>query len=71
MMRPWLGFSSRLMQRRKVLLPDPELPMMLITSPARASSETPLSTSLDPNRLWMSRACSLSVGSVMGGRGSG
>jgi hypothetical protein len=52
-MRPWWGFSSRLMQRRKVLLPEPELPMMLITSPAWAVSDTPLSTSLVPKRLWM------------------
>ena len=52
-MLPWWGFSSRLMHRKNVLLPDPELPMMLITSPAWAVSETPLSTSLLPKRLWM------------------
>jgi hypothetical protein len=36
------------MQRRKVLLPEPLAPMMLITSPLFALSDTPLSTSLSP-----------------------
>ncbi len=36
------------MQRKKVLLPEPEEPMMLITSPALALSETPFSTSCSP-----------------------
>ncbi|MNR12994.1 hypothetical protein D3C85_1293760 [compost metagenome] len=44
---PW-GCSSRLMQRRKVLLPEPLEPMMLITSPALAARDTPLSTSWLP-----------------------
>ncbi|MDT4862441.1 hypothetical protein FQZ97_970980 [compost metagenome] len=48
MMRPSWGRSSRFMQRRKVDLPDPEEPMMLITSPALAVTETPLSTSWLP-----------------------
>src|SRR3990167_7277848 len=73
--RPWWGFSSMLLQRRKVLLPEPELPMMLITSPAWAESETPLSTSLLPKRLWMLSTWSLrglvvmvrTVGHVRGG----
>jgi len=42
LMRPWWGFSNMLMQRRKVLFPEPELPMMLITSPAWADRDTPL-----------------------------
>ncbi|MNG26321.1 hypothetical protein D3C84_1112930 [compost metagenome] len=42
---PACGCSSRLMQRRKVLLPEPLEPMMLITSPAAAFRDTPLSTS--------------------------
>ncbi|EDT00398.1 hypothetical protein BamIOP4010DRAFT_6092 [Burkholderia ambifaria IOP40-10] len=36
------------MQRRNVLLPEPLAPMMLMTSPAFAFSDTPLSTSLSP-----------------------
>ena len=43
-----LGFSRKLMQRRKVLLPDPDDPMMLMTSPAFACNETPFSTSCSP-----------------------
>ncbi|MNC69783.1 hypothetical protein D3C75_1205140 [compost metagenome] len=48
MMRPADGCSRWLMQRRNVLLPDPEEPMMLITSPARALSDTPFRTSWLP-----------------------
>src|ERR1019366_4629321 len=48
---PSSGVSSRLMQRSSVLLPEPEEPRMEITSPSRASSETPLSTSSEPKRL--------------------
>jgi hypothetical protein len=47
------GFFQQVDAAQKVLLPEPELPMMLITSPAWAVSETPLSTSLVPKRLWM------------------
>ena len=46
------------MQRRNVLFPDPLEPMMLMTSPALAESETPLRTSFSPKRLWMSRTTS-------------
>ena len=53
------------MQRKNVLLPEPELPMMLITSPACAVSDTPLSTSLLPKRLWMLLTWSLMVGLLM------
>ncbi len=45
---PAFGRSRKLMQRRNVLLPEPLAPMMLMTSPARADSDTPLSTSLSP-----------------------
>ncbi|MNQ23620.1 hypothetical protein D3C85_367930 [compost metagenome] len=45
---PWYGLSSRLMQRRKVDLPEPEEPRMEMTSPSRAVSEMPLSTSRSP-----------------------
>jgi hypothetical protein len=37
-----------LMQRRKVLLPEPLEPMMLTQSPACAVSDTPLSTFMLP-----------------------
>ena len=47
-MVPLLGRSSMLMQRRKVLLPEPLEPMMLTQSPAWAVSDTPLSTWLLP-----------------------
>jgi hypothetical protein len=47
-MRPAVGHSRKLMQRSQVLLPEPEEPMMLITSPEFAVSETPLSTSWSP-----------------------
>ncbi len=45
---PACGCSSRLRQRRKVLLPEPLEPMMLITSPALADIDTPLITSWLP-----------------------
>ncbi|EJT83326.1 hypothetical protein PPS11_36870 [Pseudomonas putida S11] len=45
---PACGCSSRLMQRRKVDLPEPLEPMMLMTSPALADRDTPLSTSWLP-----------------------
>ncbi|EDS99947.1 hypothetical protein BamIOP4010DRAFT_6531 [Burkholderia ambifaria IOP40-10] len=39
------------MQRSIVLLPEPDEPITLITSPEFAFSDTPLSTSLSPYRL--------------------
>jgi hypothetical protein len=39
------------MQRKSVLLPEPELPIIEITSPFCADSETPFSTSSDPKLL--------------------
>ncbi|CAJ5276794.1 Uncharacterised protein [Burkholderia pseudomallei] len=47
-MRPALGCSRKLMQRSIVLLPEPDEPITLITSPAFARSETPFKTSLLP-----------------------
>ncbi|MDI3515508.1 MAG: hypothetical protein PWP40_2737 [Rhodocyclaceae bacterium] len=48
LMRPASGCSRKLMQRRKVLLPEPDEPMMVMTSPASADSDTPFSTSWSP-----------------------
>ena len=48
---PLSGVSRRLMQRRKVLLPEPLAPRIEMTSPWRASSEMPLSTSSAPKVL--------------------
>ncbi|MNH39260.1 hypothetical protein D3C79_1004020 [compost metagenome] len=45
---PWCGFSSRLMQRSRVDLPEPEDPRIEITSPSRAVSEIPLRISWSP-----------------------
>src|SRR5208337_3147487 len=42
------------MQRRKVLLPEPDDPRIEITSPSLAVSEMPFSTSSEPKRLRMS-----------------
>ena len=39
--------------RKKVLLPEPELPIIEITSPSWAVTETPFSTSSAPKRLWI------------------
>ncbi len=39
------------MQRSKVLLPEPEEPIIAITSPTWAVTETPFRTSRSPNRL--------------------
>ena len=47
-MAPSLGCSRKLIQRRKVLFPEPLAPMRLMTSPVLALSETPLSTSCSP-----------------------
>ncbi|KGC60457.1 hypothetical protein DM49_3934 [Burkholderia mallei] len=58
---PEHGCSRKLMQRRNVLFPEPLEPMMLITSPAFARSEMPLSTSLSPNFLCRSSTVSLSI----------
>ena len=39
------------MQRSSVLLPEPELPIIAITSPLPAVSDTPFSTSSEPKLL--------------------
>src|SRR5882757_11225496 len=49
--RPASKASSPLMQRKRVLLPEPLRPMMATTSPVSTDSETPFSTSSGPNRL--------------------
>ena len=51
---PEFGVSRRLMQRRNVLLPEPDEPSMEITSPSPAVIEMPFSTSMSPKLLWMS-----------------
>ncbi|MNT46756.1 hypothetical protein D3C72_1834250 [compost metagenome] len=51
-MAPESMVSRPLMQRSKVLLPEPLLPMMAITSPGSTLSETPFSTWLLPKDLW-------------------
>src|SRR5258705_12494838 len=43
------------MQRSRVLLPEPERPMMATTSPLAMSSETPFSTSFAPKLFLTSR----------------
>ena len=47
-LRAMNGGHRRRMELARALLPEPELPMMLMTSPACACSETPLSTSWLP-----------------------
>ena len=63
--RPRSGCSRRLMQRRKVLLPEPEAPRRAITSPLRAVTEMPFSTSIEPKLLWMFSATSAGAASGM------
>src|SRR5437867_6181740 len=46
-------FSSPLMQRSSVVLPDPERPMTATTSPASTSSDTSSRTRFEPKRLRM------------------
>ena len=48
---PEFGTSNRLIQRRSVLLPDPDAPSIEITSPVCATSDTPRSTSTSPKLL--------------------
>src|SRR5262245_58430602 len=50
-MRPSCTFSSPLMQRSMVDLPEPERPMTATISPFSSVSETPFSTSTSPKRL--------------------
>src|SRR5205823_8733921 len=48
---PRVGSSSRLMQRRSVLLPEPDGPMTMMTSRGRTRRLTPFRTSRSPNDL--------------------
>ncbi len=45
---PLVGVSRRLMHRSSVLLPEPEAPIMLVTSPGRTSKSMSRSTSFVP-----------------------
>src|SRR4051812_21485101 len=56
---PLSGRSSWLMQRKKVLLPEPEGPMMQDTSPRGTSSETPASACSAPKYLCTSTAATI------------
>ena len=46
---PPVGVSNKFRQRKKVLLPLPEGPIITTTSPASISKSIPLSTSFFPN----------------------
>src|SRR5712671_2922344 len=46
---PRSGFSSRLMQRKRVDLPEPEGPISATTAPRSTCNDTPFSTSTRPN----------------------
>src|SRR5262249_28039049 len=65
---PRSGTSRRLMHLSIVLLPDPEAPMMLITSPSWAETVMPRNTSVRPKRLW--RSLTVSAARELGTGGS-
>src|SRR5260370_38192030 len=46
---PRSGFSSRLMQRSRVDLPEPDGPISATTAPRSTRNDTPFSTSTRPN----------------------
>jgi hypothetical protein len=48
---PEVGVSRRLMHRSRVDLPEPEAPMMLVTSPGVHVKSMSRSTSLEPKAL--------------------
>ena len=50
---PRSGVSRKLIQRRNVLFPEPELPSMDITSPFFALRDNPRSTCKLPKLLWI------------------
>ena len=56
---PLVGVSSRLMHLSSVLLPEPEAPMMLVTSPGCTSKSMSRSTSLEPKLLERWRTSSM------------
>src|SRR5262249_1545217 len=60
-MRPPLIFSRWLMQRRKVVLPEPLGPMITTTSPRCTRMVMPRSTSLRWKYLWTSRASTIGM----------
>jgi hypothetical protein len=60
---PESGTSSMLMQRSIVDLPEPEAPRIEITSPVRAESDTPFSTSSEPKLL--RRFCTETAGVLL------
>src|SRR6202020_2579307 len=62
---PLSGVSSRLMQRRNVLLPEPEEPRIEITSPSFAVRDTPRSTSSWPKLLCILSTMSAGVSADM------
>src|SRR3954447_11539435 len=70
--QPSSGTSSRLMQRSRVLLPDPLGPMITTTSPRAISRSMPASAARVPKRLRMpdNRKTGPSIGSSMATRGS-
>ena len=59
-MRPPSIRSRWLMQRRNVVFPEPDGPMMQTTSPRLTSSETPQSTRLRPK--YFSTSSALTIG---------
>src|ERR1700733_4503461 len=63
---PSSGISSRLMQRRNVLLPEPDEPRIEITSPSLAVSEIPFSTSSWPKLLCIFSTVITGVSADMG-----
>src|SRR6516165_2303010 len=69
--RPLSGISNILIQRRKVLLPEPEAPRIAITSCSLAVTETPFSTSSGPNDLWISSTTRAGIGVMFSGMMAG
>src|SRR5665213_2821029 len=49
------------MQRRKVVFPDPDGPISTTTSPRVTPSETPFSTSWEPNDFLISVTCTINA----------
>src|SRR5271166_2210165 len=63
---PSSGVSRRLMQRRNVLLPEPEEPRIETTSPSLAVSDMPLRTSSAPKRLRIPTTVRAGVSAAIG-----
>ena len=62
---PSSGVSSKLMQRRNVLLPEPDEPRIEITSPSFAVNDMPRSTSSRPKLLCIFSTVSAGVAAGM------